>query len=281
MLLAFPFLLGAKAHSPEEHLICREGFLQIVSPDPIGVDECRRVGAMAIEAWNFDLKQMEWSPSVNMRRPLTFRLLSTERMKTEHGGVLGIAKGSGDLFLASTAVLHNPTGKGTLAHELGHIQAFRALGPDSSVSLKVPHYFLEGHGLSMGRAYRDHLGLGGNEFDAGGAKIVANLTPKEARLILTTNTNYYRGDRHKERVMEAFAVFFVEYLRVRKGMPDAVGRMGRVFELVGRGKTYETAFKQTYGLSVDRAVSEITAFMERTESTPAERLKGTRYDGLL
>jgi hypothetical protein len=61
-------------------------------------------------------------------------------------------------------------------------------------------------------------------------------------------------------------------------MPDAVTRMGRVFELVGSGETYAQAFKQIYGISVDQAISEITDFMERTQSSPVERLKGTLYE---
>jgi hypothetical protein len=283
VLLALPFLLGAKGNTANEHVVCREGFLKIVSPDPLSVGECKQVARMAMEAWNFDLKQMNWSRSINMNRPLTLRVNSIERMRTRHPGVLGFAKSTGNLFVVSTAVLSDPLAKGTLAHELGHVQAFRALG--GKPKLKVPHYFLEGHGLSMGRAYRTHLGHTKSKFDAGGARIVAKLTASEARLILTTNVDYYmqdgKMDTKKNRVMEAFGVFFVEYLRVRKGMPDAVARMGRVFELVGRGMTYGQAFKQTYGISVNQAISEITAFMARTQSDPSERLRKTRYDRLL
>jgi hypothetical protein len=75
-----------------------------------------------------------------------------------------------------------------------------------------------------------------------------------------------------------WGLFFVEYLRVRKSIPDAVPRMGRVFESVGRGKTYQQAFAQTYGLTVNQAVSEVVAFLKRTETHPAERLKGTYFE---
>jgi hypothetical protein len=230
VLLALPFLLGAKGNTPKGDVLFRDGFIEIVSPDSLSKDQCRRVAKMTWAAWNFDLNQMNWSPSIDMNRPLTLRVLSVERMKKNHPNVLGFAKHGGNLFVVSIDVLSDPLAKGTLAHELGHIQAFRALGRNTS--LKVPHYFLEGHGLNMGRAYRDHLGVGKTKYDADNARIVAKLTASEARLIITTDVDYYRGDRYKERVMGAFGVFFVEYLRVRGGMPDAVARMGRVFELV-------------------------------------------------
>jgi hypothetical protein len=81
--------------------------------------------------------------------------------------------------------------------------------------------------------------------------------------------------------MESMGVYFVEYMRTRvrgKGIPDMVPKMGRVFELVGRGKTYEQAFGQVYGVSVNQVVSEIVALFERTQANPAERYKGTRFE---
>jgi hypothetical protein len=272
VLLALPFLFGAKGNTPKKDVLFRDGFIEIVSPDSLSKDQCRRVAKMTWAAWNFDLNQMNWSPSIDMNRPLTLRVLSVERMKKNHPGALGFAKRGGNEIVVSIDVLSDPLAKGTLAHELGHIQAGRALGSKTAGPLKVPHYFLEGHGRMMGRAYRDHLGVGKTKFDAGNAKIVAKLTASEARLILTTDEDYYRGNNHKHVAMEAFGLFFVEYLRVQMGIPDAVARMGRVFELVGGGETYESAFQQAYGVSVNQVISQITAFMARTQSSPVKRL---------
>jgi hypothetical protein len=272
VLLALPFLLGAKGDAPKEDVLFRDGFIEIVSPDSLSIDQCRRVAKMTWAAWNFDLNQMNWRPSIDMNRPLTLRLLSIESMKSRHPGVLGFAK-AGNLFVVSTAVLSDPLAKGTLAHELGHIQAHRALG-----GKKVPPYFIEGHGRSMGTAYRRHLGVPKTKYDAAAARVVAKLTASEARLILTTGRDYFRGDNHKTNKMENFGLFFVEYLRVQRGIPDAVARMGRVFELVGGGETYESAFQQTYGVSLNQVIAEITAFMARTQSSPVKRLKGTLFE---
>lgn len=284
VLIALPFLLGAKSNGAKEQVICREGFLEIVSPDQLGVDDCKQVAKMTMAAWNFDLKQMEWNRSINMNNPLTLRVISIESMRTRHRGVLAFAMAGGNLLVVSTAVLRDSFANGTLAHELGHIQAYRALGEFSKKG-SVPHYFLEGHGLSMGRSYRDHLRVANHRYDISMAKAFAKLSGNEAKIILTTDENYYKKDGKKDPKknfrMEAMGVFFVEYLRVRSGIPDAIYRMGRVFELVGRGRTYESAFKQTYGVSVNQVISEITAFMARTQSDPAERLRKTRYERLL
>ncbi len=282
LLLALSLLVIAKGEAAEDRLVCSKDFLQIVSPDQLSVDQCRQVAKMTMDAWKFDLKQMNWDSSTTMDAPLTMRVLSIERMKAEHKGSLGFARSNGKLFVTSARLLDDDSANRTLAHELGHIQTFRTLGRHS---LKVPVYFLEGHGLSMGGAYRDHLGLSSNKNDTRKARQIASLTANEAKLILTTNKNYYisdgKKDRKKEDMMESMGIFFVEYLHVRGGIPNAVERMGQVFELVGRGKTYESAFKQAYGISLDKIISELTAFMEQTASDPAERLKETRYEGLL
>ncbi len=78
---------------------------------------------------------------------------------------------------------------------------------------------------------------------------------------------------------DPFAVILADDLM--DGDPPAVARMAQVFESVGRGESYERAFKEAYGISSDKAIDNITAFMARTQPDPAERLKGTSYDGLI
>jgi len=81
--------------------------------------------------------------------------------------------------------------------------------------------------------------------------------------------------------MECLAAYFVEYMRTRvkgKGVPDMVPKMARVFELVGSGKTYGQAFKQIYGVRAGAGASEIVELFKRTESDPAERFRGTRFE---
>jgi hypothetical protein len=279
-LPALFLLLAVKGEPANDVALCKEGFLKIVSPDALGVnvDQCRAVAKQTMAAWKFDANQMQWADSTEMEQPLTLRLLSVDRMKAEHAGILGFARGR-NLFVVSTAVLDDPFANGTLAHELAHIQAKRALGKLSEEHL-VPRYFIEGHGNILGRAYRDHLGVTKHDYDARKARQIMKLTADEAETILTDNT-YGATDKKDMDKMESMGIFFVEYLRVRhrrNGVSDVVARMGRVFESVGRGETYESAFKEQFGTSVGQVVSQIIAYFRRTASDPAERLKGTHYE---
>ncbi len=280
-LFSLALLLGAKMPFVKDHPLCRVGFLEMVSPDNVSAAEGRQVAKMALAAYKFDLDQNHWGAGLPMGKPLKFRLLSVERMQANHGGLLGYATSPGDVFVASTAVLEDPLAQGTLAHELAHIQAFRALRTNNAAS-KVPSYFLEAHGLGMGKAYRAHLGIPPQSYDLGVARTVAKLNAEEVRLIMTTGKAYFRkngklaGDKHAK--MEFFAVFWAEYLKVQMGVPDALNRMGRVFERVGAGQTYAQAFQATYGFTLNHAISEVTAFFQQTEGSPAARLKGTYYE---
>ena len=281
--LAVLVLIMAAGASAGDQPLCRAGFLQVVSPDAlsVGADQCRAVTKQTMAAWNFVANQMHWANPSEMESPLTLRLLSAARMKAEHAGVLGFAKGR-DLFVVSASVLDDPFANGTLAHELAHIQAKRALGKFAEQHL-VPRYFIEGHGNMMGLAFRDHLRVANHDYDVRKARQMAKMTADEARIILTDDS-YGSGDKKNEDKMESMGIFFMEYLRVQhhgKGIPDVLPRIGRIFEAVGMGQSYQSAFQEQFRASVDEVVAQIVAFMARTESLPADRLKGTRYEGFL
>ncbi len=265
--------------SAADRTLCDVAFLHVVSPDAERVtgEQCRTVANQTLAAWRFDADQMRWSDAATLESPLTLQLLSVARMKTEHAGLLGFAYGR-DSFVVSLAVLTDPFSNGTLAHEIAHIQAKRAMGRRSERHL-VPRYFIEGHGNCLGRLYRDHLGIAKHDYDAGKARQILGMAAVEAQTILTDDT-YGVGDTKRLDRMEALGIFFVEYLRTKKGLPDAPARMGRVFESVGHGETYAAAFRQQFGASIHQIVDEIVALFARTASSPAERLKGTRYEAL-
>jgi hypothetical protein len=273
--LTLALLLAAKGASADRAL-CTAGFLRVLSPDAqsVTVGQCQAVARQTMDAWKFDANRMRWAPWIQMDAPVTMRLIGIARMKTEHAGVLGFARGR-DLFVVSTAVLDDPFANGTLAHELAHIQAKRALGRHSEEKL-VPRYFIEGHGNWMGRAYRDYLHVTEHHYDLLKARLMMRFTSEDARTILTDDS-YAAAGRANEDQMEAMGIFFVEYLRVRHHETDTILRMGRVFEKVGRGSSYANAFREEFGVPIDRVVAEIVSFVERTESHPAERLRGTLY----
>jgi len=279
LFLAIPLLLGAKVKKPKDLVIYREGFLEVVSPDKVSVADCKEAAKMVFEAWKFDLSVMHWAPTKEMNRPLT---LQVRMLGGKHQGVRASADQNGNRFTMNLFVLlRDRSGPRTLAHELAHTQAFRVLGKRVQ---SVPNYFIEGHGLMLDRLYADHLRLSSPKDWIGVVSIQAFMTmsPKTAEIIFT-DRNY--GDKQKDPKnhfdINSMGVYLVEYMRTRvngKGIPDAVPKMGRVFEQVGRGKTYEQAFKDVYGVSVNQVASQIVELFKRTESNPAERFRGTRFE---
>ena len=284
LLLVVPVLIGAKSRTSNDQILYRESFLQVGSPDGATAEQAKAMAKRVLAAWKFDLEVMHWSHPAEMERPLTLRLLSHERMKREHGGARATAGRSGDKFNVDMQLIGDESIDRTFAHELGHVQMFRVLGKYSGES-NVPSYFLEGHGQMLNQLYSDHLGQDRSGPGASIVKTMMSFSGEEAHDILT-DPRYFKVGTEKEKQnkaakMERMGLYFVEYLRVRRSIPDTLPRMGRVFEFVGRGKTYEQAFQQAYGVSLDGTVSEIVTYFKRTETNPAERIKGTRFEEYL
>lgn len=284
VLLALPMLTGAKSRESNDEILYRESFLEVASPDGATKQQAKEMAAKVLAAWKFDLNVMHWSHPEELERPLTLRLLSHERMKREHGGARATASSSGNKFNVDMNLIGDDSIDRTFAHELGHVQMYRALGEYSEHS-DVPHYFLEGHGQMLNQLYSDHLQQDRSGPGENIVRTMMSFSAEEAHDILT-DPSYFKVGTEKEKEnktnkMERMGLYFVEYLRVRKDIPDTVPRMGRVFESIGRGKTYEQAFKQAYSLSLDRTVSEIVAYFKQTETHPADRIKGTRFEEYL
>lgn len=263
-------------------LICKQGFLRVVSPDGATMEQCRLAVRKVAAAWKFDLSVMQWGHPEVMDAPFTLRLISDQRMKEEHGeGTRAFTASGGGRIDLRMSILDSPSLDFTIAHELGHVQMNRALS-QSPHGGTIPHYFLEGHGLMMNLLYADSLH---HDVQAGAtreAKLIMALQPEELQTYLTDDS-YYRTGTPKEQAdrmfkMECIGVYFVEHLRGQKGIADTVPRMGQLFEAVGRGQTYEQAFGRVYGFSLKRAVSELVGEFKRTASHPADRLTGTRYE---
>lgn len=284
VLLALPMLTGAESGNTNDQILYRESFLEVASPDGATKQQAKEMAAKVLAAWKFDLSVMHWNYPEELQRPLTLRLLSHERMKREHAGARATASSSGNKFNVDMNLIGDESIDRTFAHELGHVQMYRVLGKYAERN-DVPHYFMEGHGQMLNQLYSDHLKLDRSGSGANIVRTMMSFSAEDAHDILT-DPRYFRVGTEKEKEnktnrMERMGLYFVEYLRVRKDIPDMVPRMGRVFELVGRGKTYEQAFKQTYGLSLDRTVSELVAYFRQTEAHPADRIKGTRFEEYL
>jgi hypothetical protein len=280
ILLAFLVLTFAQAKTTKDRVLYSEGFLKVVSPDKVSVQQCKTAARRVIAAWKFDLSEMRWTYPAEIQGPFDLKLLSDERMKEESPGLRAVARGN--TFRTSIGLLDDPNIDGTFAHELGHLQAFRALRNSKKA---VPLYFLEGHGLMMNQLYADHIHIDRHKGGGNQVRGIMSLTGEKAQAILTDDTYSKVGTTaektRKYNQVECLGLYFVEYLRVRKNIPDAVPRMGRVFELVGRGRTYEQAFAQIYGIPLNRFIAEIIVYFKRTEAHPEERIKGTRLEEYL
>src|ERR1022692_142286 len=270
VLLAFAALVAAAAATTDDRVLYRDGFVTVVSPDGATPAQARMVAKKVMDAWNFDLNLMRWTNPAPIQRPLTVRLISDERMKEErHGDTRAFS--TINRFTVKMGLLDDPGVVRTFAHELGHIQASRTMG-----GLKVPRYFMEGHGQMMNISYSDHLGQDRRSVGANQARVFMKLTPEKTQIVLTDEE---RGG--KEPNMGVIGLYFVEYLRARKGIAGAVPRMGRVFEFVGRGEAYPKAFQHAYGLSLDRTVAELIKYIQTTASNPVARVKGTSFEQYL
>lgn len=62
-------------------------------------------------------------------------------------------------------------------------------------------------------------------------------------------------------------------------VPDfLIVQIARLFEAVGQNKTLEQAFAKTYGISLKKATQDVVSLSQRTQSNPAERVKGTFFE---
>jgi hypothetical protein len=284
ILLALPLLAVTVAAGADRLYLYREAFIEVGSPDTATLEQCKTTAKKVIAAWNFDAAIMHWANASGMKRPLLVRLLSDERMARDHPGLRAAALKNGDKFVVKMGLLGDPTLDLTIAHEIGHVQAFRTLGSYAEMNV-VPTYFLEGHGLMMNQLYADHLGV--NRHEGGGKQVrdLMSITAAEAQAVLTDD-RYFRVGMPAEKQtknyhMECMGMFFIEYLRVNKRISDAVPRMARVFESVARGESYGQAFAESYGVPLDQAIAEVVAFMKRTETHRADRFKGMRFEEYL
>lgn len=281
-LLVFPIPLLRAGGQSADRLICKQGFLRVVSPDGATMEQCKLAVQKAAAAWKFDMEVMRWAHPEGMDAPFTLRLISPDRMKEEHcEGTRAFTAAGGVRIDLRLDILDAPGLDVTIAHELGHVQMHRALGKSPQAGT-IPHYFLEGHGLMMNMLYGESLHRDQKSISSREAKVIMALAPEELQTYLTDGAYYQKGTPKEQAdrtfKMECIGVYFVEHLRTRKHIPDAIPRIGQLFEALGRGQTYDQAFAHVYGFSVKRAASELVAEFKRTQSHPADRLKGTRYE---
>lgn len=247
---------------------------------PAPVPELRIQGASAAEleglrrrlaeAFAFAMERSQWSrPQQLAREPLEIVVSELPR------GTLAAATGP-RRFTVSPAALAQARADGVLAHELIHVQDFRAAG---SALAQVPRYLEEGRALWLGHAWRTLKQEPAD--DVTRAALLRALTAEEGEEALALFRDGAGLKLAKERKLVgrfmSVGVFFLEYLRVRGGAPDAFARLSWVLERVGEGVPFERAFIERFGRPLADVEQDFVAFLRATALDGVERLRGTLY----
>ena len=132
--------------------------------------------------------------------------------------------------------------------------------------------------LTIGRQFGEHLK--GCVYDAERARVITELTGAQ----VAEAVREFRdgaGLRTAKRTGNVYrwmsvAVFFVEHLRVQ-GFPDVIARLSQVWERVGRGEAFDTAFAAVFEQGLDELELNYVKFMTSTEGDVAARLAASAY----
>jgi len=194
-------------------------------------------------------------------QPLKFSVLGDPALK-----VLGYAQGP-NLMVMKDAYMDNPLSEGTLAHELAHIQDFRQLRGQ-----RMPSFMFEGRALTIGQAYRVHIGQPLGDYDRQMARSAATFTPEQAIALLEN----YRGRGWDN---QAVGTVVVEFMRVRwnGGIKDINSRLSRMVERIAGGREFDAAFQDEFKASADAFAEAFMGFLRATQGNPQERLRGTMW----
>ena len=262
-------LLYAAHASPAESpanfpLRCQsdDGFLQILSDRELDAGRCKSHVARVMRAFAFVTEAAAWKDrGLLSAQPLRFSVLGDPALK-----VLGYAQGP-NLMVMKDAYMDNPLSEGTLAHELAHIQDFRQLRGQ-----RMPSFMFEGRALTIGQAYRVHIGQPLGDYDRQMARSAAAFTPEQAIALLEN----YRGRGWDN---QAIGTVVVEYMRVRwnGGIKDITPRLSRMIERIAAGREFDLAFQDEFKASADAFAEAFMGFLRATQNDPKERLRGTMW----
>ena len=136
----------------------------------------------------------------------------------------------------------------------------------------------------MGREWRRLRNEPGG--DDARASVLAEATAVDVAFVLE---GFRHGPKNREigrakkgPLARTIGVFFIDYLRLRAGYPDAMPRLSRVWERLGAGARFDDAFSSQFdGVALSTLEAKLVEFIRRTEGRPSERLAGTPYERLL
>ncbi|WP_347989360.1 hypothetical protein [Methylomonas sp. AM2-LC] len=266
----------AAGNAPDEPLVMTsgDGRFELYSDTNLDPKEAHAFLLTVQNAWNWLLETQQWvNPTLLDGQPVQLRLLDDDNAPSG---------GSGRGFTIALKRLYTlpDLTKGTVAHELNHVQDRRQTGNGV-----VPGFITEGRGLTNGFWYRYSLGLPPQPYDHALARSIANFTPEQMSDVVH---RMQRGDVHDANDPKANArlefggAWFVEYLRTTfngHGFPDVQPRLASVISEVHNGIPFEDAFKKVFGVEFSRVQDAFIAFVTNTEGT--HRVKSMIWEGLI
>jgi len=218
-----------------------------------------------LRAYAFVADKAAWTDRRRLTaRPLQFALVGDSAIN-----VLGYAKGP-NLMVMKDSYLDKPLSEGTLAHELTHIQDFRQLR-----GKRMPSFMFEGRALTIGHAYRMHVGQRPGDYDRQMARSAAGFTAERA-MVLLDNERGHGWDN------QAIGTVVVEYMRAqwKGGVADIHARLSRMIERIAAGRAFEQAFADEFGVSAEAFAETFATFLNSTQNDPQRRLRGTIWQSL-
>jgi len=242
-----------------------DGFLEIYSDHSLAPARCKSFVVRALKAFAFVSERAAWSdPGILTARPLQFAMVGEDAIK-----VLGYARGP-NLMVMKDSYMDNPLSEGTLAHELTHIQDIRQLR-----GKKLPSFLLEGRALTIGQAYRLHVGQSPGDYDRQMASSAVNFTADRAMELLD-NYSAHGWDN------QAIGTVVVEYMRTNwnGGSADINPRLSRMIERIAAGREFEQAFQDEFGQTAESFADAFAGFLRATQGDPQRRLRGTMWQSV-
>jgi hypothetical protein len=258
----------ARAAGEENYKVrCKsaDGFAHVYTAHEITPERCRSHAARLVKAYAFVTERYAWKDrGLLTAQPLQFALVGPSQIK-----VLGYASGP-NLMVMGDAYMDDPLSEGTLAHEVAHIQDLRQLK-----GRKLPSFMLEGRALTVGQAYRLHVGQKAGDYDRKMARSAVGFTADQAMELLEN----YRGHGWNN---QAIGTVVVEYMRVewRGGVADVNPRLSRMIEAIAGGREFEAAFEDEFKVKAEAFAEDFAAFLRTTQGDAKRRLKGTMWQSV-
>lgn len=256
--------------------------VRVVSDAAMTFAQGQALAARIEEAFRYDLDRQHWSERAPLNKPLTVAALSREGFYQltgdQTGSIAGVTTGPNVFAVPMSTALHpSDDGDSVIAHELGHVQDIREAGARIS---RVPIYLQEGKEYLLGDSYPAYRGHTQHDLSSVSEEL-SRVSAVEAEAVMrhfrTVKDEAHAGFQgFRDEVVGAL---FVEFLRTRfeGGKTDAIPRIAELIVEVGKGQTYDQAFRSQFGKGAAEAEKAFVQYVATTEGNRSERLRGTLY----